>query len=113
MQAIFPEPAVSETELNPVVRERRRHRRERCVESATLSNPTPDRRLGRDPYDARPVAEVNVSGRGVGFFSDRPLQVGTYHRIRLPGDLRAAGPEIKVRHCKPSKDGYVVGGELC
>ena len=96
-----------------VGRERRRHRREACAARATLSNPTPDRRLGADPYDTREVAEVNLSGRGVGFFSDRPLQVGTYHRIRLPDGSRPAGPEVKVRHCKPSGDGYVIGGELC
>ena len=102
-----------ETEPNPVFRERRRHFRERAAAPATLSNPTPDRRLGRDPYDTRQVNEVNVSGRGVGFLSDRPLQIGTYHRIRLPGNIRAAGPEIKVRHCKATGHGYVIGGELC
>ena len=96
-----------------VGRERRKHRRDRCAAPAVLSNPTPDRRLGADPYDTREVADVNLSGRGVGFFSDRPLQVGTYHRIRLPDATRAAGPEVKVRHCKPAPNGYVIGGELC
>ena len=92
--------------------ERRRENRRPCETPATLSNPTPDPRRAGDPYDTREVGGVNVSGRGVAFVSDRPLAPGTYHRIRLPGEAAATGPEVRVRHCRPGDDGYVVGGEL-
>ena len=93
--------------------ERRQYARRPCEAPATLSNPTPDPRRREDPHDTRQVSGVNLSGhRGVGFVSDRPLRPGTYHRIRLPDQPHAAGPEVRVTHCSACEQGYAVGGEL-
>ena len=109
------DPIDTDSTPNPaprLVEDRRAESREPLDERVRVSNPTPDPRRAGDPYDSREVADVNVSGRGVGFVSDRPLAPGTYHRIELPGVLSHAGPEVRVRHCTPTADGYVVGGEL-
>ena len=95
-----------------VVGERRREARQPAPGRVWVSAPTPDWRRRDNPYHKRQVAGHNLSRRGVSFRSDQPMMPGTFHRLELGlADPFDPAAEVRVSHCTPIGDGYLVGGQ--
>jgi hypothetical protein len=90
-------------------KERRRSERKPHVVEAWISSPTAIKETDREE-----VTAVNLSRHGLGFESQRPLPVSTFHVIDIAMGEQRIRTEIRIISCRSGGNGRSeIGAEFC